>query len=197
MLQSKELALIQTDEFFKLKQSATEKIMAELAILKDKIAATSLHQNIIYPEKTDTALGKISKGENYKGLPYLILDYPRLFTQDGVLAFRTMFWWANGFYFTFHISGVYLEKYQQAFSKAFEFWQKQNIFYYQHDEEWKHEVQAPYYFPIESILKKELSQLAEQQGYLKLARRLSLDKIDEFLDYGVESFLLFFSSLKL
>ena len=196
MLQPKELALIQTDEFFKLKQSATEKIMVELAALKDKVAATSLHQNIIYPEKTDTELGKISKGENYKGLPYLILDYPRLFSQEGVLAFRTMFWWANGFYFTFHVSGIYLEQYKQAFDEAFELWQKQDIFYYKYDEEWKHEVQSPYYFPIEDIPKTELMKLISQQGYLKLARKLSLKQTDELVDYGVNSFLLFFSWMK-
>lgn len=196
MLQPKELALIQTDEFFKMKQSATETIMAELAILKDKIQETALHQSINYPEKIDTDLGKISKGENYKGLPYLILDYPRLFSQEGVLAFRTMFWWANGFYFTFHISGVYLERYEQALDKAFESWQKQDIFYYQNDDEWQHEVTAPYYFPIENISKVALMKLVKKQGYLKLARKLSLKQVDELVNDGVDSFLLFFSWMK-
>ena len=36
---------------------------------------------------------KISKGENYKGLPYVVLDYPKNFSASGILAIRTMFWW--------------------------------------------------------------------------------------------------------
>lgn len=36
---------------------------------------------------------KISKGENYLGLPYLVLDYPRNFASDNTFAIRTMFWW--------------------------------------------------------------------------------------------------------
>ena len=35
---------------------------------------------------------KISKGENYRGLPYLVLDYPRFFEKENAFAIRTMFW---------------------------------------------------------------------------------------------------------
>jgi hypothetical protein len=36
------------------------------------------------PVKVSGSSPKISKGENYKGLPYLILDYPRLFEQENL-----------------------------------------------------------------------------------------------------------------
>jgi hypothetical protein len=48
---------------------------------------------------------KISKGENYKGFPYVIMDYPALFSKDNVFALRTMFWWGNFFSITLHLSG--------------------------------------------------------------------------------------------
>ena len=31
---------------------------------------------------------KISKGENYKGLPYVMLDYPRCFGKTDIFAIR-------------------------------------------------------------------------------------------------------------
>ena len=40
---------------------------------------------------------KISKGENYLGLPYLILDYPRQTFENNFFFIRTMFWWDNFF----------------------------------------------------------------------------------------------------
>lgn len=46
---------------------------------------------------TTTDKGKISRGENYNGLPYLILDYPKHFTRDNSLAFRTLAWWGHDF----------------------------------------------------------------------------------------------------
>ena len=44
---------------------------------------------------------KISKGENYKGLPYLVLDYPKITSKKFPVLLRTMFWW--GKYFSLNI----------------------------------------------------------------------------------------------
>src|SRR5580698_8612281 len=47
------------------------------------------------PEEIKITEPKISKGENYKGLPYVILDYPRSFGKENIFAIRTFFWWGN------------------------------------------------------------------------------------------------------
>jgi hypothetical protein len=48
---------------------------------------------------------KISRGENYKGLPWVMLDYPRVFGREDVFAVRTMFWWGHVFSVTLHLKG--------------------------------------------------------------------------------------------
>lgn len=35
---------------------------------------------------------KISKGENYKGLPYFVLDQPRYFDKENIFTIRHLFW---------------------------------------------------------------------------------------------------------
>jgi hypothetical protein len=60
------------------------------------------------PEETGI-LPKISKGEQYRGLPWVMLDYPRCFHQKkGHLALRVMFWWGNYYLVQMHVSGNYL-----------------------------------------------------------------------------------------
>jgi hypothetical protein len=54
---------------------------------------------------------KISKGEQYKGLPWVMLDYPRVFGKEDVMAIRTMFWWGHCFSITLHLKGRYLQTY--------------------------------------------------------------------------------------
>jgi hypothetical protein len=54
---------------------------------------------------------KISRGEQYKGFPWVILDYPRIFGKEDVLAVRTLFWWGHCFSVTLHLKGSYLRKY--------------------------------------------------------------------------------------
>src|SRR5260221_13450433 len=50
---------------------------------------------------------KISKGENYGKLPYVMLDYPRYFDKENTLAIRTMFWWGNFFSIHLQLSGKF------------------------------------------------------------------------------------------
>lgn len=57
---------------------------------------------------------KLSRGENYRGLPYMILDYPAVFDKENVFAIRTMFWWGHYFSITLHLKGVYRERYLPA-----------------------------------------------------------------------------------
>ena len=64
---------------------------------------------------------KISKGENYRGLPYLVLDYPRFFEKENAFAIRTMFWWGHFFSITLHLSGtmksIYLPSLLQGYKQ--------------------------------------------------------------------------------
>jgi len=55
---------------------------------------------------------KISKGENYLGLPWVMMDYPRIFSRTDVFAIRSFFWWGKFFSITLQLQG----KYQQHFS---------------------------------------------------------------------------------
>ncbi len=66
----------------------------------------------------DIPQAKISKGENYLKLPYMVLDYPALFSKKNVFAYRTMFYWGNFFSTTLHLQGKYLEKNRQRLFKA-------------------------------------------------------------------------------
>ncbi|MGX5818684.1 hypothetical protein ACWKWU_10840 [Chitinophaga lutea] len=57
---------------------------------------------------------KISKGEQYRGLPWVVLDYPRTFGRDDIFACRTFFWWGRFFSATLHLAGHSLERYREG-----------------------------------------------------------------------------------
>ncbi len=55
---------------------------------------------------------KISRGEKYRDLPWVMLDYPRCFDkQKGQLAIRSFFWWGNYFSIQLQVSGIYKKKF--------------------------------------------------------------------------------------
>src|SRR5215203_4080953 len=62
---------------------------------------------------------KISRGENYLGLPWLILDYPRTSSGNDLFFIRTMFWWGRFFSSTLHVSGIYKEMFSYHIRNMF------------------------------------------------------------------------------
>ncbi len=60
---------------------------------------------------------KISKGENYRKLPFIILDYPAVFSKTDVFALRTLFWWGNNFSLHLQLRGKYLHQFKEKLFK--------------------------------------------------------------------------------
>ncbi|HVG40775.1 MAG TPA: hypothetical protein VM888_04110 [Chitinophagaceae bacterium] len=117
---------------------------------------------------------KISKGENYGGLPYLILDYPRNFGHQQTIAIRTMFWWGRFFSSTLHISGDVLivrEKLEGAFSML-----QRNYYLGINEDPWQHHFETDNYLPIASFTKEAFKQHLHTQSHIKIAAKWPLSK---------------------
>jgi len=61
---------------------------------------------------------KIARGEQYELMPYVVLDYPRFFSKEDVLAIRSFFWWGHYFSITLHLKGKYCEVYGKKIAAA-------------------------------------------------------------------------------
>lgn len=80
-LSDKELSVIENTSFLLTKIKVTEKIQQLLGQTRLDLKVLLSRSVFEFPEGSDLTTGKISKGENYQNLPYLVLDYPKLFTQ--------------------------------------------------------------------------------------------------------------------
>ena len=88
------------NKIYKLLENTQTKIEVVLCQFEESLPANFSH-------------AKISQGENYLNLPYMVLDYPSVFSKQNTFAFRTMFYWGNFFSNTLHLQGEYLEKARQ------------------------------------------------------------------------------------
>ncbi|MGB0864315.1 MAG: hypothetical protein ACPG19_11365 [Saprospiraceae bacterium] len=189
--------VIKNADFFYHKKTAVDKIIARLNGLKGNIKTSTVFQNFHFLPEIDIDLGKISKGENYKGLPYLILDFPRFFHPKGIFAYRVMFWWGRGFYFTLHLSGVFLDFYKKALIDAFESLKEQEIFLYQNkNDEWQHEMEMPYFQLIDDCSKSDFEKWLDEVNFIKIGQKMPLERLSELENFGVNTFELLFDILK-
>ena len=117
---------------------------------------------------------KISRGENYLGLPYLILDYPRQSSGKNFFFIRTMFWWGNFFSCTLHLANnskeIFKEKIKQSQPVLGDYYISVN------DDAWVHHLKESDYKKINLLSKEQYEQCCESFDHIKIAGRHSLDE---------------------
>lgn len=191
-----EINLMNNQDFFKQKTIITQKMVSLFHNLNDEIEEIKKEKKNL-PEQINKISGKTSKGENYLGLPYLVLDNPRVFSNKNIFAFRSMFWWGNYFSFTFHLSGKYLEDYKKNIYKNSGTLKGKKFLICIHTEQWVHHLEKENYESIDSFDSKRIKKLIEENGFLKLSRKLDLKKWHRVSDFATQTLKEYFSLLKL
>ncbi len=126
------------------------------------------------PASLMAAVPKISRGENYLNLPYVILDYPSVFEKGNIFAFRTMFWWGNFFSITLHVSGRYKELYQQGVVNKILKGVGENVYICVNDTEWEHHFDASNYAPASNLDLQDLNFHLMSRDFLKIGFKINL-----------------------
>lgn len=119
---------------------------------------------------------KISRGENYLGLPWVMLDYPRIFSKEDTLAVRVFFWWGNFFSITLHCKGSYLQQHQQNILNNLPLLEKYGFYVCISNDEWRHEFTVDNYVPVAEVGHTTLKEVLHAGPFCKLSVRIPLDQ---------------------
>ena len=134
-----EMELVQNREWILTKQLIINKVYQLFGELLAAYKETSRQQTHSIVDFYKHLGGKISRGENYLGLPYVILDYPASFIKENIFAIRTFFWWGNFFSISLHLSGEKILT-GRNFTRSFLFLQKNKFFICVNEDEWQHQL---------------------------------------------------------
>jgi len=125
---------------------------------------------------------KISRGENYKGLPWLVLDNPRHFQHNNIFAIRTMFWWGNFFSITLHVSGNNKNDLLKNLTGNVSLLAKNDFYIYNGTKEWEHDIDPDSYKKLSGINEEELQRIFSANSFLKLAVKFSIGSLEAIED---------------
>lgn len=131
--------------------------------------------------------GKISRGENYRQLPYLVLDYPRKFTRDDIFAFRTLFWWGHFFSNTLHLQGNSLLTYRFNFLNHYRKLSEDNFYICINSNPWEYHYNKDNYVLVKELKESEYEEIVRNCEFLKLSRKLELNQIDQLYSFTLSS----------
>lgn len=172
-----ELDFASSIEYPLLKHEVMLKISALMAQTGQQLSQT-FHEN----QLIDLAQYKITKGERYKQMPYIVLDFPQIKGPDFNIVLRTMFWW--GHYFTCSLivktSLLDLEKTVKNIKKL----KKTRIL--TGSNLWEQELEMDDYSKIPDLNKKQMMKLLESSNYMKLSCKINLRHYTSLAGHATE-----------
>lgn len=190
-LSKKETELIASSDWILTKNAILEKVNLLLEnIVKEQQKILHSFKSVI-PAEVTAISPKISKGENYNGLPWRILDYPRLFKQEHVFAIRCMFWWGNFFSVTLHLSGIYKKQSESSLAASFPKLKKERIYCCINDDQWQHHFEKDNYTSLYNWSENDYKTFVNRKAFIKLAKRIPLEQWDDAPEKLLNSFRLF------
>ena len=131
---------------------------------------------------------KISRGENYKGLPWLVLDNPRFFQHNNIFAIRTMFWWGNFFSITLHLSGNNKDYFRERLFANIPILKRNDVYIYNGENEWEHDLDPVAYQKLSTISDEDRDNISARNRFLKLAIKFPIDPLEVIEDKLLKSY---------
>jgi hypothetical protein len=117
---------------------------------------------------------KISRGEYYQGLPYVVLDYPRYSRTPDLGFIRSMFWWGHFFSSTLQLSGNLKAKYITAIEASYDLLADQDYYIGINTDPWQHHFEENNYLAISKMSRGAFLAILEEQEHIKIAAKLPL-----------------------
>jgi hypothetical protein len=175
-----EMHLVMDPEWILTKNSIIGKVVGLLAALSEDYRP--VWENAHLPGGAHPSTHKITRGENYKGLPWVVLDYPRIFGKEDILAIRTLFWWGRHFSITLHLKGRYKELFLPVIQKNWKDLSSAGFHIGISDNEWQHEHTPENYQPMDGGVP------STGHDFLKLSAACGLDKWEEAPEFLLRRF---------
>ncbi len=171
-----ELDVITNTGFFYTKHAAMQKVMDLMSETERAIRGViASEEKLGLHTKVDSP--KIFRGENYRLLPYMMLDYPRLFSASTVFAFRTMFWWGKEFSFTIHLQGEAWEKFKPVIAEKINRLEGEEFYCCVHKSPWQYYFEEDNYIPLDEMLNDKEKMSAMLSGnFIKISRRIGINE---------------------
>jgi hypothetical protein len=169
MLSTKELELVTNPNIILTKNAIIGKVY-------DLFGQLSEAYKTVLTNKELLAIGpKIARGENYQGLPWVMLDFPRKFTQSDTMAIRSFFWWGHFFSITLQLTGTSKDKLLPQLMASLETENWTGWYLGVGADEWRHDFEPDNYLPLTAANVHAIM----QQGVIKLATKIPLQEWDD------------------
>jgi hypothetical protein len=178
-LSAEEFTLVQNAQWLLTKNNIIEKVVLLLGDLVPAMKNLLGQVTAPLPDAVTISSPKISKGEKYEGLPWVMLDFPRVFGKEDVWAIRTFFWWGHYFSITLHLKGTYKERYQAVLLQNRTLLKQHDFYICIAGEEWQHHFMEDNYIPLHQLDDQSIEKILSGNNFCKISAKIPLKQWDQ------------------
>jgi hypothetical protein len=154
------------------------RVLQKAKILLQEVEKSQLQCKVLpWKEQPFLTSPKISRGENYEGLPWMILDFPRMSSSEDLFFIRSLFWWGRFFSCTLQLAGkskmIFAEKIAAAYPLL------KSMYIGIHENPWIHHFEGDNYQLIGNWSQHEFTRHCRESVHLKIADKWQLDCWEE------------------
>jgi hypothetical protein len=173
-LSPQELALVTNAEWILTKNTIIGKVYTLFGQLAAEMNTSPYLSGNELSAELSAVSPKISRGENYCGLPWLMLDYPRIFTRSNSFAIRSFFWWGNFFSITLYLKGTYKERFAPLLLAHHKKLADSHYYVCVGEQEWEHYFLPDNYLPLQDFDMPSLNKIWENRDFIKISAMIPL-----------------------
>ena len=186
MLSPRELAIVTDKEFILTKHQIIQQVFD---LFQQQVPFIQQHLQTFWNSQIGSdSLPKISRGDHYRQLPFVVMDYPAVFDKQDRVAIRTLFLWGDSFSVTLHVAGKYkMLLWHQILHNLI---QNPTLPYYigVSKNEWEHHFEEDNYLPIFSLSPSSLLKRMEESPFIKIALRYPLAQWNDMAKHFEEAY---------
>ncbi len=178
---NEEQLLLHDTAIWHTKTVLTEKLYQLLGEVNDEMSAL-LAPSLKLFLSLEHIPSKISRGENYMGHPYMMLDAPNLFTKEKIFAIRNFIWFGHYAASYLVISGSYLN----VFNSGIHLPQPipHNLYVCINDNPWQHSFTIDNMKPVHKP-----EDLSNENNFIKLGFKFPLKEANQLKENFLDAYV--------
>jgi hypothetical protein len=179
-------------DFFLKKAAISVKLKRTLEQIHVALQPELVGHQLIAPDGFDPEAFQFVKGEHLEDCPYQYLDFPRYYTRQDKLAFRSLCWWGHHLVFALIVEGPFVKQYRMNLFNRFSEVADRQLSLSLSPSLWEWKSGPGFTLDITLHRRSEIAASLDRRTFFKIARFLPLHDFegdtDAIIKVGVTTF---------
>jgi len=187
-----EWSVFANQEFFLKKAVISAKLKRTLEQLHLALQPELAAHPLLAPGDFDSESVQFVKGEHLEDCPYQYLDFPRYYTRQDKLAFRSLCWWGHHLVFALIVEGPLVKRYRVNLFNRFSEVADRQLSLCISSSLWEWKAGPGFTVDITLNNRSEIAAALDRRTFFKIARFIPTQDLeaatDHIIDAGVTTF---------